>query len=181
MSTLLGSIEAILFVASAPLTITKIAKALGTDRTAVMDAIGELRRKYNREDSGIHLLEVGERIQMTTNAAYTEIVERFVKYDIALELTKAQLETLTVIAYMGPVTRPEIEEIRGVNCALILRNLMIRGLILESDLDDRLVPVYELTMEALAELGVTSPTELPKYDTLHDHENIRTHLSESLT
>lgn len=168
--TLKSKIESILFVASKPLPYSKIAKSLSVKPDEVESTIEKLIEKYNIEDSGIHILREGNKIQMSTNADNSDAVEDFVKYEVTGELTKAQLETLTVIAYRSPVTRPEVEEIRGVNCAVILRNLLIRGLIMEQQDSDNFLPFYRLSVSALAHLGITSTKELPNFKDLSEHE-----------
>lgn len=169
--SLTSQIESILFVASQPLTIQVLAKALQVSREQIEQTLEQLAQKYSG-DAGIHLLRVDDTIQFGTHPAHTELVDQFVKDEVAGELTKAQLETLTIIAYRGPVTRPELEQIRGVNCALILRNLLIRGLIEEKEHETHMIPVYSLSFEALRHLGIASPADLPKYDELHAHEFI---------
>lgn len=170
--TLLGSIEAILFVASKPLSTKQIAKALDKQIPDIEEAIQNLVLKYHQDDSGIHILVSEDMVQMGTNPDYAESAEKFIKSEAMGELTKAQLETLTVIAYRGPVSRPELEQIRGVNCSVILRNLRMRGLLEEGSSDEHVLPVYTLSLQALAHLGVTSVHELPQYEALHIHEHL---------
>jgi segregation and condensation protein B len=179
MTDIYAKIEAILFIASKPLTVARIAKSLGESVDDVRDAMMTLVSRYNQDISGIRILHEGDTFQMATNPICIDSVEDFIKYEVSEELTKAQLETLTVIAYMGPTTRPEIEEVRGVNCAIILRNLMMRGLIVERESDDKILMVYDLAIETLCQLGVDSASDLPNYDILHDHEHIRAHLADS--
>lgn len=136
----------------------------------VKTAMSFLIDSYNTAESGIFILESEETFQMTSNPEAASIVEKFVQKEISSELTRAQLETLTVIAYRGPLTRPEIEQIRGVNCALILRNLMMRGLLEENAALDDLVPSYVLSLDALRVLGIQNVRDLPEYETLHAHE-----------
>lgn len=166
-----SEIESILFVAGKPLSFRRIAKAIGMPEESVGQALQELIYAYNRPDSGIHILMEGDEVTMATNPENTSSVEQFVKQEAAGELTRAQLETLTVIAYRGPMTRPEIEQIRGVNCAIILRNLLLRGLITEED-DKELLPIYRLSFEALSGLGLRTASELPDYQTLREHPHI---------
>jgi segregation and condensation protein B len=168
---LVSKIESILFVASKPLAVSKIAKAIEVDTDKIEDALETLKMKYNRDDSGINILTEGDRIQMGTNPDNSDVLSGFIKEEISGELTKAQLETLTVVAYRGPITRPELEEIRGVNCAVILRNLMIRGLVEEKDDPEKMLPAYNVSFEALRHLGVNSIDELPDYNILRDHEH----------
>ena len=84
------------------------------------------------------------------------------------ELTRPQLETLTVIAYKSPITKSEIEQIRGINCTMILRNLLMRGLIIEEE--GTLESVYTVSLETLSLLGITKVEDLPDYQKLHDEE-----------
>jgi len=169
---IISRIESILFVASKPLTTEKIAKALDVSSGKVEEAVHILEMKYNREDSGIHVIRVENTVQMSTNPTCADVIEGFVKDEIVGELTRAQLETLTVVAYRGPITRPELEQIRGVNCSIILRNLMMRGLVDEREEKEILLPVYTLTVEALAHLGVENVDSLPDYQMLNQHEYI---------
>jgi len=164
-------LESVLFVASKPLAITKIAKALNVDVSKIEESLLSLEQKYT-DTSGVHIGRVGDEVQMVTNADNLESVEKFIKQEIQGELTRAQLETLTVVAYRGPITRPELEEIRGVNCAVILRNLMIRGLVTEQEHENSLMPVYELSIDALRHLGLARVTELPEYDNLSVHQHL---------
>lgn len=177
---MLSQIESILFVASKPLSVKTIAKALGADAAEVKDTIEQLRAKYNRKDSGIHLFVDGDpsagsgqvTVQLGTNPENAEAIEGFITEEATGELTKPQLETLTVVAYRSPITRPELEQIRGVNCAIILRNLLMRGLIEEKEDAEKLLTVYTVSFEALRHLGITSVRELPGYEALHMHEHV---------
>lgn len=107
---------------------------------------------------------------MTTAPEHAELVASFVEEDLHGELTRPQLETLTVIAYRGPITKSELEQVRGVHCGLILRNLMMRGLIQTEEDPTKLQMVYTVTMDFLRTLGVASLAELPEYETLHTAE-----------
>lgn len=165
-------IESILFVASKPVTLVQIAKATGFSLEEVEASLEELKVRYNTDESGIHVLVSADTVQMATNAEHAEMIASFMKDEIPEELTKAQLETLTVIAYRGPITRPELELIRGVNCSVILRNLLIRGLVEEREGVQDILPTYLLSTEALRHLGVVSPEALPSYEALRHHEFI---------
>src|SRR3989339_204700 len=167
---LVSQIESIVFVASQPLKPRDMARALGVKEGEIKEVLAELESRYNHPGSGIHLLTDGESFRLGTNPENAEAINSFVKEEAVGELTKAQLETLTVVAYRGPVTRPELEQVRGVNCALIIRNLLIRGLINEVEAENKILPVYTLSFEALRHLGIRSVAELPDYDSLHAHE-----------
>ncbi len=170
MPSLLSQLESILFVASKSLTVQQLAKATGVSVDKIIDTIETLKVKYNHDDSGIRILTTEDSVQMGTNAENGEVIEHLMKDEVAGELTKAQLETLTVIAYRGPITRPELEQIRGVNCAVIIRNLLMRGLLEEHESTEKLMPVYIISTEALRHLGITSVEQLPEYEVLSNHE-----------
>ncbi len=138
----------------------------------------QLVLKYNGVESGVILLQTNEEWQLTSNPENKEAAEQFVKAEISGELTRPQLETLTVVSYCGPITKPELEQIRGVNCGLILRNLMMRGLVQERGESTDLIPTYEVTMEYLRHLGLRAVSELPEYQELNKHEYITKTLSE---
>lgn len=169
-------LESILFVASKPLDVKTLAKALDTTAEKIEESLMTLSDMY-RNDRGIHLVRTGDTVQLITNPAHTDTVSKFTKSELVGELTPAQLETLTVIAYRGPVSRPELEQIRGVNCAVILRTLLVRGLIEEHEDTEKMITVYELSIDALRFLGISSVADLPEYDTLHAHAHIEQTLS----
>ncbi|HSR89448.1 MAG TPA: SMC-Scp complex subunit ScpB [Candidatus Udaeobacter sp.] len=167
-----SKIESVLFVASKPLLTKKIAAALKISDQEVLADLKNLQLKYNNPDSGIAILQNGDEWQMVASAENTDVSENFLKSEVSGELTKPQLETLTVVSYCGPITKPELDQIRGVNCGLILRNLMLRGLVKETEDDGHILPVYEITMDYLRHLGLNSLTELPNYAELHNHPYI---------
>ena len=177
--TTLSKLETILFVASKPLGFKKIAKVLNVPSEEIGAALEQLRAKYNTPESGIILVQNNDEWQMVSNPDNREVAENFLKAEVSGELTRPQLETLTVISYCGPITKPELEQIRGVNCSLILRNLLLRGLVKELEDPANLLPTYEATMEYVRHLGLNNLRELPDYDKLHAHENIVQTLTQS--
>jgi len=170
--SVVSQIESILFVASKPLALKKIAKAVSVGEGEARQAIEELKQKYNRPDSGVVILENNGECQMVSNPENRPAAEQFLKAEVSGELTRPQLETLTVISYCGPITKPELEQIRGVNCGLIIRNLLIRGLIKENESPENLLPSYEVTMDYLRHLGLNDIRQLADYETLHNHEYV---------
>jgi len=177
MPSLLSKLESILFVASKPLAVKKLSKVLEVDENVVNEELEILRTKYNTIDSGIILVQNNNEWQMVSNPDNREAAENFLKAEVSGELTRPQLETLTVVAYCGPITKPELEQLRGVNCALILRNLMMRGLVKEVEDPSNLLPTFEVTMDYLRHLGINTLNELPDYDKLHQHENVLSSLA----
>lgn len=167
-----ANIEACLFVATKPISVKELIKVTGASEVDVSTALDELVQQRNSEGSGIHILLLDGTVQLVTNPGSAEVVARLAKDEVAPELTRPSLEALTIIAYRGPVTKPEIEAIRGVNCSLILRNLLMRGLIEERDDAVKLQPVYSLSTDALRFMGLHSKEELPDYTTLHGNAHI---------
>lgn len=172
MDTLVAQLEACLFVAAKPVAIKDLARTLDLDLDHLQRAIDDLMRLRNVADSGVHVLLLDATVQLVTNPGCADVVAKMAKDEAAPELTRPSLEALTIIAYRGPVTKPEIEAIRGVNCSLILRNLLMRGLVEERDDAQRLQPVYTLSTDALRYLGLHSKEELPDYATLHANAHI---------
>ncbi len=170
MNELQQQIESLLFVESKPLTVKKIAKATGKKAEDVQKAINTLQVEYAERAGGVTVVTEGDNVQLMTAPDQAEFVSTFVAQEQTGELTRPSLETLTIIAYRGPVPKTEIELIRGVNCSLILRNLLIRGLV---DLDGETeagTPIYRVTMDFLKFVGVNNVKELPEYAELNKNE-----------
>lgn len=157
-------LEALLFAAGKPVAVSAAAKALGVSASDIEEAVASLVRQRNTDRSGIQILAHDSKLQLASHPEAAELIRAFLKEEISGELTRPSLETLTVIAYRGPMTKPELEQIRGVNCALILRNLLLRGLIEEREDRERLQPVYTVSMDFLRHLGLRSVDELPEFE-----------------
>ncbi len=170
MASLVPALEAVLLVVAAPVSVKQLSKAVAADEMEVVTALQVLKARYDAQESGLMLMHNGSDYQLITKPEHQELVERFLRSEITGELTRPQLETLTVISYCGPLTRPEIEQLRGVNCSVILRNLMLRGLVEEVGDDLNLLPKYMVTINYLRHIGVASVAELPEYEQLHTHE-----------
>jgi segregation and condensation protein B len=171
MSTV-SKLESVLFVASKPVASKKLASMLKLNEIEILEALKDLQDKYNQPGSGIVILKNNDEWQMVASPDNREEAENFMKAEVSGELTRPQLETLTVISYCGPITKPELEQIRGVNCGLILRNLMLRGLVKENEDTSSLLPSYKTTMEYLRHMGIDRLEDLPDYAQLHNHPYI---------
>lgn len=169
---LLTKIESILFISNKPLSYKRLAELVDSSEEDIKQIIELLKEKYNNEESGIRLIDNQSNVQLATSPDSSEEVETFLKAELTGDMTRPQLETLTIIAYRGPILKAELEQIRGVNCSLILRNLLMRGLI-ESEIgaEDKL-PRYFVTMDFLRFLGISAIHELPDYERLANHQNI---------
>lgn len=166
-----SQIESLLFVSPKPLSVQKMASLTGASAEDVYQTIITLEQKY--KDGGLELLHIGQSYQMASSPANAGVVSEFMQDEQSGELTRASLETLTIVAYRGPITRAEVEQIRGVNCAVILRHLLIRGLVEEKDDEEKMAKTYHITFDFLKVLGITKPEDLPDYDTLNSDENLR--------
>lgn len=160
-----ATIEAILFTSNKPLRIPALAKAASATPADVEKELESMMNEQAQKGQGIVLIREGDHLQLATSPECSEIVERFVRAERVGELTRPSLETLTIIAYRGPVTKSELEMIRGVNCSLILRNLLIRGLVTEHAEREN-EPLYRVSLEFLRWLGVTTVSDLPDYKKL---------------
>jgi len=159
-------IESLLFIADRPLSFKELARFTKEEIEKVQLAVRELIDEYNSRDGGIKILENGDKVQAVTNPKNYEWVKNFSQEEFSGELTPASTETLSVIAYRGPISRDDLEQIRGVNCAIILRNLMIRGLIEEEKRGEK--SFYRLSLDFIRRLGINHVSELPDYDRLHN-------------
>lgn len=181
ISDIKKKIEAVLFISPRPLTIAKFVSLLEAERGEVETAITELADEYRARSGGVAILQNGQEVQLVTNADLAPLVQKFLKEETTGELTKPSLETLTIIAYRGPITKSDLEKIRGVNCSLILRNLMIRGLVEVEEDKRRLLTYYTVSTDFLRHLGLTRVSDLPEYDNLHEPEIVERLLAETPT
>ncbi len=172
MASLQTQLEAILFVATKPLTIKQLARAVDAEESAVRETVALIVASRNVDDSGIHVVQNGDEVQCATNPACAKLVEDYLAVELDPELTRPSVEALTIIAYRGPITKPEIEAIRGVNCSLIVRNLLLRGLIVEQEDAVKMQQVYTLSTDALRFFGAHRVEDLPDYADLHTNAKI---------
>jgi len=173
MNELAAKIESALLLSGRPVSFTKLASVFEVKAVEVESAVSALMEARNREDSGIHVVVANKAVELATNPAFAEALAAMSKQEVQSELTRPQLETLTIVAYRGPITRPEIEYIRGVNCSVILRNLLMRGLIIEKEDATRLQNMYSLSTEMLRHLGLHDVSELPDFSSLHQNARIQ--------
>ncbi len=176
-TSLEAQLESILFVSGQALSLRRLAKLCGRGRAEVEVVLEKIRAKFNRPDSGIHILINGDEVRMVINPENAVVVEDLIKAEVNSELTKPQLETLTIIAYRGPITKLEIEQIRGVNCGLILRNLIIKGLVEVKENKISENNVYRMSSKFMQHLGITDVKQLPDYDKLSQAEEIEEYLA----
>jgi segregation and condensation protein B len=156
-------LEAILFVATEPLAASMLASLIETDRETTQRLLEELGASCERRGAGLSLRQVAGGWRLSTHPAAAPVVERFVLSSRHARLTKAALETLSIVAYKQPVTRHQISAIRGVNSEGVVRALVDRGLVGEVGREEgpgRPV-LYGTTPEFLERLGINSVSDLP--------------------
>ncbi|HHY98148.1 MAG TPA: SMC-Scp complex subunit ScpB [Firmicutes bacterium] len=155
--------EALLFSLSRPITVKEISTILSITPEEAEKSISSLMDLYNEGRHGIQIVEVAGGYQMVTRPAYAEYLEKAEKGNRTSPLSRPSLETLAIIAYRQPITRAEIEAIRGVKCDGVIATLLDRGLICEAGRKDSIGrPIlYGTTPEFLRYFGLRSLEDLP--------------------
>ncbi|NPV26282.1 MAG: SMC-Scp complex subunit ScpB [Firmicutes bacterium] len=160
-----AAIECLLFVAVKPLSIAELTELVGLPADDVQELLVQLGQEYNRNKHGFHLTRVGNGYRLCTRPEYYPYVEKLNKSG-PTGLSAAALETLAIIAYKQPITRGEIELIRGVKVDRLLTNLMERGLIKEvgrKEVPGRPI-LYGTTEQFLWHFGLRDLAELPELE-----------------
>lgn len=162
---LTACLEALLFVASGAVTASQLALALELPTREVEAGLEELENRYRQMNgsSGLWIERHHGRYQLTTNPQAAHYIERFLGLEVTTRLSRAALETLAIIAYQEPVTRPQIDSIRGVNSDGVLKSLLSKGLIQEigrAETPGRPI-LYSTTSDFLQHFGLSSLDELP--------------------
>ena len=161
MSELSATLEAILFSSNRPLKLRELQQAVGSDRTAVENALDEL--KVALEGHGVMLMRHQDELNLATRPDFAAAVRRALRPEVSGKLSPAAYETLAIVAYQQPVPRSRIEEVRGVNCESVLTNLELRNLIAEVGRGSGpgQPKLYGTTMRFLQVMGLESLDHLP--------------------
>lgn len=156
-------IETILFVRADPTDIKTFVRVTKHSVKEVRGALEELTREY--ADRGIVILHNNDSWQFGSNPNNVSYVENLTKNEFTQELSRSAFETLAIIAYKGPMSRAEIEYMRGVNSSFTIRNLLMRGLIerVENPKDARSY-LYHITFDFLKHFGLTNMNQLPRFE-----------------
>lgn len=163
----LSFVESILFANGDPVSVSRLTSALDVSDDDAIAALHSLRERYAADESGLSLVFLNDQWQITTKPSNAAHIEAFAKKSLQETLSNAALEVLAVIAYRGPITRTEIEAIRGVNCSVTVRNLLLRELIeREENENDAREYLYTVSFRFLKELGLHTASELPEYESL---------------
>ena len=156
------NIEAILFFRGESVTIKKLSEILEKTPEEIKEGIEALKNRLT--NSALAVVTKDDEVMLVTRTEVAPLIEGLVKEELSRDLGKAGLETLSIVIYKGPISRREIDYIRGVNSQFILRNLLVRGLVekIADEKDERRF-LYKPTFELLQSLGVTNISELPEY------------------
>ena len=156
--------QAVLFAAAEPLEYTKLASVIGVDDEKMLLILDELSKKLNEEDSGICLLQLDTKYQLCSKKEYVEEIRTILDLKRNSPLSQAAFEVLAIIAYNQPITKPYIEQIRGVDCSGVVNTLCQKELIEEKgrlDVPGRPV-LYGTTANFLRCFSINSLDELPE-------------------
>ena len=153
--------ESLLFVATEPVPVARLADVLGVEIDQVEQVLLILNHEY--AGRGMRLQRKGKRVQMVTAPEASDLVRRLLGLELTSKLSPAALETLAIVAYRQPVTRAQVEAIRGVSSDSVLRTLINRGLVEElGRLDQAGRPIiFGTTFDFLQQFGITSLDQLP--------------------
>lgn len=165
-------IESMLFVWGEPLALSKLAAILEMTRKEVRELIQEMADEYEANERGVRIIEVDKHYQLTTAPENYEWLQELSTKSKSKGLSQSSLEVLAIIAYRQPITRSEIEQIRGVKCEKPINHLLDRELIEEQGRLDRIGKpiIYGTTKMFLTGFGFSSLKELPAIDDFHNIE-----------
>jgi len=158
--TLEQQIEGVLFYKAAPIKITALAQLFSVEAGEVAVVGASLQARL--AGGAVRLQMTDTEFQLVTAPELDELIESIRRDDLKRDISKAGAETLAIILYRSPITRAEIDRIRGVNSSFIIRNLLVRGLI-ERTADSRF-PQFTISALLLNHLGITHKTDLPNYE-----------------
>jgi segregation and condensation protein B len=171
-SSLEEKIEALFFVSPSPISITQFSNTLSEKPKTVEEALNHLKEFY-QNSRGIRIEENKGRFQITTAPELAEVVENYLGQEETTSLSQAALEALAIVAYRQPITRPDVDEIRGVNSDGVIRNLLNKGLIQEVGRNEgsgRAI-LYGTTSDFLQYFGLSTLKELPQIDVTPGENN----------
>ena len=159
-----ASLEALLFIQGEPITKKRIGKILNLTLHDLEKVLGELQKRLEEGSRGLSLILDTEKVQLVTKPKFRNLLESFAKEELSEELTPASVEALSILGYLGPISRGQLDFIRGVNSTFILRNLLVRGLIERTPHPkSQNTYLYQPSFELLRHLGLKNKEELPEY------------------
>jgi segregation and condensation protein B len=167
-----SQIESLLFISAKPMSVKQLADLTKKRSDEIKKAGDQLVEESRESKRGIQIIKNGNKYQMASSPENAKLVQEFIKDETTGELSRPSLEALTIIAYRGPISKLDLDRIRGVNCSLIIRNLLLRGLI-EAKIDNlKKETYYTVTFDFIRFLGISDIKELPDYERLHQDDTI---------
>lgn len=157
-------IEGVLFYKASPMKRSALCKLFDIDEAQLTTALSALTTRLS--SGATRLLQTENEVQLVTAPELDELIESIRKDEMRRDIGKAGAETLAIVLYKGPITRAEIDRIRGVNSSFILRNLLIRGLVERTQ--EKNSSLFSVTPALLAHLGISNKTQLPQYASILD-------------
>lgn len=166
-------VEGLLFVVGEEgLTLSQLVDILDVDMDTVKQVLSNLKDKYESDSSGIRINFLGNTFKLTTKKEHKEYFQKLIENPESNVLTQAALETLAIVAYNEPITRVEVDEIRGVSSSQMIRKLVAKGFLKEIGRSDAIGrPIlYKTTSEFLDYFGLSTIDDLPKFEKLVDNQ-----------
>jgi segregation and condensation protein B len=162
MEKLCTGVEAVLFWKGEPVSIKKLSQTFAKTEEEILNSLKKLEESL--VGRGVSLIWKEDEVTLGTSKNVSEIIEKLTKEELIRDLGRAGLETLSIIIYQGPISRAEIDYIRGVQSTFILRNLMIRGLVEKiTNPKDQRSFLYKPTFELLSYMGLTKIEDMPEF------------------
>lgn len=161
---LIAAVEAVLFAAAEPLEYKRLCEVFAVDDEKILEILDKLKERLSRENSGITLLQLDNKYQLCSKKEFIEPIRAVLDLKRNAPLSQAAFEVLAIIAYNQPITKPYIEQIRGVDCSGVVNTLCQRGLVEEKgrlDVPGRPV-LYGTTPDFLRCFSLSELSELPK-------------------
>ena len=159
-------IEGFLFYKSSPQKKRAIMKVFEIDETEFNNALSVLKERL--QTGAITIIETDDEVQLATKVQLAPVIESIRKNELKADIGKAGAETLAIVLYRGPISRAEIDRVRGVNSSFILRNLLIRGLVERNRNAKTNSYEFAITPALLSQLGITHKHELPDFAKISD-------------
>jgi segregation and condensation protein B len=172
MGNIKSQIESLLFISAKAMTFKSLADLIGVSVEEIEVSGEEMIAAYKESEGGMQVIRNGNSLQMVTAPENAKLIQDFIKDETTGELSRPSLETLTIIAYRGPIAKLDIDRIRGINCSLILRNLLLRGLIEAKPDKAKNETYYNVTLDFVRFLGLNDVKELPDYERLSKDDTI---------
>ncbi len=162
-----AEIEAVLYYKNEPISLKKLSSITGYKESDVKEALSRLDERLR--GGGLVLITMDDSFTLGTSSDLAPLIEKMVKEDLSRDLGKSAIDTLTIVLYYGPISKVQIDSIRGVNSGFILRNLLVRGLVERATNEhDQRSYIYKPTIELLSYLGIKNINELPEYKELRE-------------